>query len=63
MSAQWQLLVVITTSTHPFSVTSERIPFAYKERAESAKTKIERQFNGFGTGVNVEVVLLEGASD
>lgn len=40
MSNGFQLLVVITTSSHPFSVSTQVIPFAYKNSAENAKTKI-----------------------
>lgn len=63
MSNSCQLLVVITTSSRPFSVTSQVIPFSYKQHAENAKASIERELNGFGTGVTAKVILMEGMSD
>ena len=63
MSNSCQLFVVVTTSSHPFNVSTQVIPFSYKHNAENAKAKIERELNGFGTGVNVSVILMEGSSD
>lgn len=63
MSNQFQLLVVVRTSSHPYSVTSERLPFISRIAAENAKAKIERELNAYNTGVGVTVVLMEGASD
>lgn len=63
MSNQFQLLVVVTTSSHPYSITSERLPFISRQAAENAKTKIERELNGYNTGMSATVVLMEGASD